>query len=159
MSYYWVGGSRAFAWERGGSLAREDGPAPVRSIDRSPSSRSRPSLESPPAPHATPYDSATKVNPPLRGWSDVRALWDGLVDGTVDAIATDHAPHASVRKDVEFDQAAFGISGLETALSLVLGGVKVGWSARDSVLRALTSGPARVLALPTRAADRAAMDA
>ena len=104
--------------------------------------RARFERESPPAPTATPYDSATKVNPPLRGWSDVRALWEGLADGTVDAIATDHAPHASVKKNVEFDQAAFGISGLETALSLVLGGVNAGWCDRDTAIRALTTGPA-----------------
>src|SRR5207245_6323008 len=61
------------------------------------------------------FDSATKVNPPLRTAADVRALWSGLADGTVDAIATDHAPHASVRKDVEYAEAAFGISGIETA--------------------------------------------
>jgi dihydroorotase len=158
MTDDWVAGDRAFAWERGGSLAREGGPAPVRPVDRSPSSRSRPSLESPPAPLATPYDSATKVNPPLRGWSDVRALWEGLVDGTVDAIATDHAPHASVRKDVEFDQAAFGISGLETALSLVLGGVRAGWCDRDTVIRALTTGPAGVLGIAPSDDDWIAID-
>jgi dihydroorotase len=116
--------------------------------------------ESPPAPTntATPYDSATKVNPPLRGLSDVRALWEGLADGTVDAIATDHAPHASVKKDVEFDQAAFGISGLETALSLVLGGVAAGWADRDTVIRALTAGPAGILGIPLRDDDWIAID-
>ena len=129
MTEDWVGGERAFAWE-------------------------------PPAPtsRATPYDSSTKVNPPLRSSSDVRALWDGLADGTVDAIATDHAPHASVRKDVEFDQAAFGISGLETALSLVLGGVNTGWCDRDTVIRALTTGPAGVLGIPLRDDDWIAFD-
>jgi len=81
-----------------------------------------------------------------------------LADGTVDAIATDHAPHASVRKDVEFDQAAFGISGLETALSLVLGGVNAGWGDRDTVIRALTTGPAGILALPIRDDDWIAID-
>ena len=132
MTDEWVGGDRAFAWER----------------------------ESPPAPTntATPYDSATKVNPPLRAWSDVRALWEGLADGTVDAIATDHAPHASVKKDVEFDQAAFGISGLETALSLVLGGVAAGWGDRDTVIRALTTGPARILGITVRDDDWIAID-
>ena len=158
MTDDWVAGSRALAWEREGSLARNDGPAPMRTADGSTMPRSRPSLESPPAPLATPYDSATKVNPPLRSWSDVRALWDGLADGTVDGIATDHAPHASVKKEVEFDQAAFGISGLETALSLVLGGVSVGWCDRDTVIRALTSGPARVLGLPIRDDDWIAID-
>jgi dihydroorotase len=96
---------------------------------------------------SVPYDSSTKVNPPLRGHADVRALWAGLADGTVDAIATDHAPHASVKKDVEFDQAAFGISGLETALSLVLGGVRVHWAPLGTVIDALTIGPARVLGI------------
>ncbi len=130
MTDEWVGGSRAFAWAR----------------------------ESPAAPSATPYDSATKVNPPLRGASDVRALWQGLADGTVDAIATDHAPHASVRKEVEFDQAAFGISGLETALSLVLGGVSAGWADRDTVIRALTTGPAGILGISVRDDDWIAID-
>ena len=128
MTDDWVGGSRVLAWE----------PATTKT--------------------ATPYDSSTKVNPPLRGLSDVRALWEGLADGTVDAIATDHAPHASVRKDVEFDQAAFGISGLETALSLVLGGVAAGWADRDTVIRALTTGPAGILGIPIRDDDWIAID-
>jgi dihydroorotase len=128
MTDDWVAGSRAFAWE----------PAATKT--------------------ATPYDSSTKVNPPLRGLSDVRALWEGLADGTVDAIATDHAPHASVKKDVEFDQAAFGISGLETALSLVLGGVNAGWGDRDNVIRALTTGPAGILGLALRDDDWIAID-
>jgi len=121
----WVRGRRALAWEQG-LKGQEMAAAPA---------------------NATPYDSNTKMNPPLRTLHDVRALWIGLVDGTVDAIATDHAPHASVRKEVEFDQAAFGISGLETALSLVLGGVNAGWCDLDVAIRALTSGPARVLGI------------
>lgn len=157
MTDDWVAGSRALAWEREPPLARI-GPASVSSANLAPPSRSRLSLEGAPAPSATPYDSATKVNPPLRSLSDVRALWDGLVDGTVDAIATDHAPHASVRKDVEFDQAAFGISGLETAISLLLGGIAAGWSDRDTVIRALTDGPARVLGIPLREDDWIAID-
>jgi dihydroorotase len=129
MTDEWVAGSRAFAWEV------EDE-----------------------ALMGVPYDSATKVNPPLRGRADVRALWAGLVDGTVDAIATDHAPHASVRKDVEFDQAAFGISGLETALALVLGGVRVHWAALGTVIDALTIGPARVLGIALAEEDWIAID-
>jgi len=118
MTDEWVAGSRALAWEV------EDE-----------------------ALLAVPYDSSTKVNPPLRGRADVRALWAGLVDGTVDAIATDHAPHASVKKEVEFDRAAFGISALETAVGLVLGGVGVHWAALGTVIDALTVGPARVLGI------------
>ena len=128
MTDEWVAGSRAFAWDVPGSVAR-----------------------------ATPYDSSTKVNPPLRSLADVRALWRGLADGTVDAIATDHAPHASVRKDVEYDVAAFGISGLETAVPLVLGGVRAGWASLDVVLRALTSGPAGILGIDVPD-DRIVMD-
>jgi dihydroorotase len=157
MTDDWVAGTREFAWEREGSRAsaetatQDGGPARGRE-------RARYERESPPAPRRTPYDSATKVNPPLRAWSDVRALWEGLVDGTVDAIATDHAPHASVKKDVEFDQAAFGISGLETALSLVLGGVNAGWSDRETVIRALTTGPAGVLGISVHDDDWIAID-
>ena len=91
------------------------------------------------------YDSNTKVNPPLRTAADVRACWAGLRDGTIDAIATDHAPHASVRKDVELEAAAFGIAALETAVPLLLAGVAAGLADLDTVLAALTTGPARVL--------------
>ena len=160
MTDDWVAGNRAFAWEREGSRAS----AETATQDGGPSigrERARYERDSPPAPtHAqqTPYDSATKVNPPLRTWSDVRALWEGLADGTIDAIATDHAPHASVKKDVEFDQAAFGISGLETALSLVLGGVIAGWCDRSTAIRALTTGPAGVLGIPLRDDDWIAID-
>ena len=94
---------------------------------------------------AVAYDSNTKVNPPLRTAADVRACWAGLRDGTIDAIATDHAPHASVRKDVELEAAAFGIAALETAVPLLLAGVAAGLADLETVLAALTIGPARVL--------------
>jgi dihydroorotase len=129
MTDDWVAGSRAFAWE-----------VPDEALQ------------------GVPYDASTKVNPPLRGHADVRALWAGLADGTVDAIATDHAPHASVKKDVEFDQAAFGISGLETALALVLGGVRVHWAPIGAVVDALTIGPARVLGIELPPDDWIAVD-
>ena len=129
MTDEWVAGSRAFAWEV------EDEALLV-----------------------APYDSSTKVNPPLRTKGDVRALWAGLADGTVDAIATDHAPHASVKKDVEFDQAAFGISGFETALAVVLGGVRAHWAPLETVLAALTEGPARVLGVEVPDDDWVAID-
>ena len=132
----WVRGRRAFAWEQGLKGEELAGAEP----------------------DAAPYDSNTKMNPPLRRLHDVRALWIGLADGTIDAIATDHAPHASTRKDVEFDIAAFGISGLETALPLVLGGVRAGWCDRATALRALTDGPARVLGLAPRPDDWIAID-
>ncbi|CAN5244988.1 dihydroorotase [soil metagenome] len=98
-------------------------------------------------PPATAYDSSTKVNPPLRTRADVEACWAGLVDGTIDAIATDHAPHASIHKDVEFAAAAFGISSAETAVSLLLAGVDAGLAGLDVVIAALTRGPARFLGL------------
>ena len=66
------------------------------------------------------YDTNTKMNPPLRSGDDVEAIKKGLADGTIDAIATDHAPHTDSEKDVEFDFAPFGIIGLETALSLAV---------------------------------------
>jgi dihydroorotase len=66
------------------------------------------------------FDTHYKMNPPLRSVADRRALIDGLIDGTIDAIATDHAPHAFHEKQVEFERAAFGITGLETALPLAI---------------------------------------
>lgn len=126
----WVAGSRLFAWE---DLARRVEPHDGGSR---------------PAP-ASPYDPNTKVNPPLRTRADVEACWAGLRDGTLDAIATDHAPHASIRKDVEYQDAAFGISGLETALPILLAGVDRGLASLDVVFRALSDGPRRILGLPT----------
>ncbi|HWI55303.1 MAG TPA: dihydroorotase, partial [Desulfobacteria bacterium] len=64
------------------------------------------------------YDTNTKVNPPLRGEDDVKAVKEGLRDGTIDVIATDHAPHAQEEKDVEYNYAPFGMVGLETAVGL-----------------------------------------
>ena len=109
-------------------------------------------------PPARPYDTATKVNPPLRTAADVKACWDGLMDGTIDAIATDHAPHAAVRKDVEYQEAAFGISGFETAVPLLLAGVAAGWGTWERVVEALTTGPAAVLGIPVPANDLVVID-
>jgi dihydroorotase len=109
-------------------------------------------------PRVTPYDTATKVNPPLRTAADVRACWAGLMDGTVDAIATDHAPHASTRKDVEYQEAAFGISVFETAVPLLLMGVQAGWGTWDRVVEALTVGPARVLGIDLPTNDLVVID-
>jgi dihydroorotase len=159
MTEDWVGGDRTFAWEREAPRTRAETAASIRpSAERSERARFERAEPHAPTTRAVPYDSSTKVNPPLRAWSDVRALWEGLADGTVDAIATDHAPHASVKKNVEFDQAAFGITGLETALSLVLGGVNAGWCDRDTVIRALTTGPAGVLGISLHEDDWIAID-
>jgi dihydroorotase len=95
------------------------------------------------------YDTATKMNPPLRAEADRRAVLQGLEDGTIDCIATDHAPHTLDDKRVEFDQAAFGIVGLETAVSLCLDRlVRPGLLALGSLVRLLSTNPARVLSLP-----------
>ncbi len=66
------------------------------------------------------FNTHYKMNPPLRSTADRDALIEGILDGTIDAIATDHAPHAFHEKQVEFERAAFGITGLETALPLAL---------------------------------------
>lgn len=92
------------------------------------------------------YDSNFKVNPPLRTAEDRDALIEGLADGTVDAVATDHAPHAVEEKETEFDQASFGTTGLETALAAVLTFV-VGSEAMTlaDALEAMSTRPARIL--------------
>src|SRR5258705_4594946 len=94
------------------------------------------------------YDSKFKMNPPLAAREDREALLAGLADGTVDAIATDHAPHEPALKDVEFDRAPFAITGFETALSLAL--EQLVHSGRVSLMRMVelfTSGPSRVLGI------------
>ncbi|MHB1415144.1 MAG: dihydroorotase [Chloroflexota bacterium] len=92
-----------------------------------------------------PYDTNTKVNPPLRSRADVAALIEGLRDGTIDAIATDHAPHHVVDKVCEYEFAAPGLSGLETALPALLILVEQGLLPLAEVIRLLTVGPAKVL--------------
>jgi dihydroorotase len=94
------------------------------------------------------FDTNLKVNPPLRTASDVRAIIKGLQDGTIDCIATDHAPHAREEKELEFDQAPFGLIGLETALALGLTEL-VGKKKLDlsSLIALLTWRPAAVFGL------------
>ncbi len=91
------------------------------------------------------FNTDAKVSPPLRTLDDVRGLVAGLLDGTIDAIATDHAPHAPESKDCSPADAAFGISGFETALAAVLELYHRGSVSLLRLLRALTTGPARVL--------------
>jgi len=111
----WVAGSRRFAWEE-----------PDTDASRA-------------------YDGACRVNPPLASREDALALLAGLADGTVDAIATDHAPHPPERKLVPFEEAAPGIIGLETALSVGLAAVEAGRLKLPTLVAALSSGPAAVI--------------
>jgi dihydroorotase len=91
------------------------------------------------------YDTNAKVNPPLRTARDVQALIEGLKDGVIDAIATDHAPHSDVDKMCEFDIAAFGISGLETALGSLLALVDGGKIDLMTLVSKLAFEPAKIL--------------
>ncbi len=93
------------------------------------------------------YDTNAKVNPPLRSHDDVDACVAGLADGTIDCIATDHAPHAIVEKLCEFDDAAFGISGLETAFGLCMRLVQAKRIDLPALIERLTLGPVRALGL------------
>jgi dihydroorotase len=95
------------------------------------------------------YDTSTKMNPPLRSEADREAVLAGLQDGTIDCIATDHAPHTVDDKKVEYDHAAFGIVGLETAVALCLDRL-VGKGVVDlpRFVSLLSANPARVLGLP-----------
>lgn len=94
------------------------------------------------------YDASCKVNPPLRTEADVKALKEGLKDGTVDAIASDHAPHARHEKEREFAYAPFGLIGLETTLPLVLTElVESGALSLSELISKLTSSPAQILGI------------
>ncbi len=94
------------------------------------------------------YDTRFKMNPPLRSREDRAALLAGIADGTVDAIATDHAPHAAHEKAMEFDRAPFGIIGLETALGLAISELHVKHSIPlMRIVELFSTGPARILGL------------
>jgi len=95
------------------------------------------------------YDARFKTNPPLRSRKDQEALIEGLADGTIDAIATDHSPHSLKSKTGTFDQCAFGVIGLETAFPLVYERlVKTNLLSFEHLIALMTTGPASVLALP-----------
>ena len=110
------------------------------------------------------YDTSWKMNPPLRSAEDRRAVQEALADGTIDCIATDHAPHSAVEKDLEFDAAANGIVGLETAFAVCLGLVRQGLLSERRLIEALTAAPARTFGLaagslaPGAPADVAVLD-
>jgi dihydroorotase len=93
------------------------------------------------------YNTHAKMNPPLRTWADVQAIKEGLRDGTIDVIATDHAPHATQEKQQDFTEAPFGIVGLETAFPLTMGLVEEGVLSLEQAVRKLTSAPAAAFGL------------
>lgn len=106
------------------------------------------------------FNTNAKVNPPLRTKEDLEAVKRGLSDGTIDAIATDHAPHAEEEKDVEFDFAASGMVGLETALSLVYTElVKKGSLSWSQAAERMSLNPARILGLGGKGSLKAGCDA
>jgi dihydroorotase len=119
MSDAWVAGSRRFAWE-------EPDPESALEADRA-------------------YDGRCRVNPPLGSREDALALLAAVADGTVEAIATDHAPHPPERKLVPFDDAAPGLIGLETALSLGLAAVDAGQLELGTLVAALSIRPAEII--------------
>lgn len=123
----WIAGARRWAWE----ALSADGTARDAWADG--------------ALVAWPFDPSVRVNPPLRGAEDAAACREALRNGTADAVATDHAPHTAVDKDVEFGVAANGISGIETALGVLLEMVDAGELSLERAINLLTSGPARVL--------------
>ncbi|TLY17859.1 MAG: dihydroorotase [Nitrospirae bacterium] len=93
------------------------------------------------------YDTHAKMNPPLRTWQDVQTIKEGLRDGTIDVIATDHAPHATQEKQQEFAAAPNGVVGLETALPLTLALVEEGVLSLELAVAKLTTEPARAFRL------------
>ena len=93
------------------------------------------------------YNTNAKMNPPLRTQEDVDAIVEGIADGTIDVIATDHAPHSQDEKNVEFDLAPFGIVGLETALSLSLELVEKGVITLDEMIKKLTVVPSQIVGI------------
>ncbi len=122
----WVAGARRWAWEASGD-PWSDG-----------------------AIVAGPYSTTLRVNPPLRSPEHAAACLAALIDGTADAVATDHAPHTEVDKAVEFGMAANGISGIETALGVLLAAVDAGRLPLARAIEALTTGPAGILGARSR---------
>ena len=124
----WIAGARRWAWQALDAQGRARDPWADGALV------------------APPFDTSLRVNPPLRSAPDAAACLAALRDGTADAIATDHAPHTEVDKHVEFGWAINGISGLETALPVVLAAVAAGGLPLARAIEALTTGPASVLA-------------
>lgn len=129
----WVAGDRTFAWD----VESDDPPA------------LKPALA---------YDGTCRVNPPLSPAAEAMALMAGLADGTIDAIATDHAPHPPERKTVPFDEAAPGMVGLETALGIGLLAVAAGRLRLSTLLGALSVRPAAIIGESRSLSDGAVAD-
>ncbi len=104
------------------------------------------------------YDTNAKMNPPLRSVQDREAVIQGLSDGTLDVIASDHAPHSSVEKDVEFDKAENGILGLETSLSLGLKLVNDNQLSMERLIEKMSKNPARIIGMDNDLKPGAAAD-
>ena len=130
----WIAGSRRWAWEALDADGRPLDPWADGVLT------------------ATPYNTSLRVNPPLRTAADAAACLAALIDGTADAVATDHAPHTVVDKEVEFGRASNGISGIETALGVLLALVEAGKLPLARAIAALTTGPAAVVAAAGRTA-------
>ncbi|MDR1658230.1 MAG: dihydroorotase [Deltaproteobacteria bacterium] len=94
------------------------------------------------------YDTNLKMKPPLRTQQDLQALRQGLLDGTIDVIATDHAPHSVLEKDSEFSEAAFGITGLETSFSLIFELIKTMALTPARLVELMSARPAKILNVP-----------
>ncbi len=90
------------------------------------------------------YDPNFKMNPPLRGKADLEAIRQGLKDGTIDAIASDHAPHTENEKEIEFDRAEFGVIGLETELAVTITASGLSW---PEIVKKLSLNPSRILGI------------
>ena len=124
----WIAGARRWAWEALGADGTPRDPWADRALV------------------AAPYNTSLRVNPPLRTAADAAAGLAALLDGTADAVVTDHAPHTVVDKEVEFGKAANGISGIETALGVLLALADAGKLPLSRAIAALTAGPAGVVA-------------
>lgn len=109
---------------------------------------------------AKEYNTYAKVNPPLRGKEDVEAIKQGLKDGTIDIIATDHAPHLDIDKEVEFNSASFGLIGLQSALSLAMMElVDKKYISISQLVEKLSTNPAKILGLKNKGSLTAGKDA
>jgi len=139
LSDEWIAGARRWAWEALDADAAARDPWADAALT------------------AWPYDTSLRVNPPLRSPVDAAACLVALLDGTASAVVTDHAPHTVVDKEVEFGKASNGISGIETALGVLLALVDAGKLTLAAAVAALTTGPAAIVAgWPAPAATSAA---